>query len=224
MSFENLRKKSASMIDAINKAKQKPSQENSKQADTRFWRPTLDDAKNANAVIRFLPPAEGEDNPFVRTYSHGFKAENGRWYIEESLTTIGQPDPVYVWNDKVWKLGHDAAKKLVRDRKRKEHFISNILVINDPASPENNGKVFLYKYGKQIFDKIHAKLNPEFDDQTRINVFDLWEGANFRLRVKQKDRHITFEFSEFDGISELFGGDTLKIITQLHQMGLTQQY
>jgi hypothetical protein len=168
--------------------------------DNRFWQPTVDKEGNGYAVIRFLPEIEGEDVPFVRIWNHGFQGPGG-WYIENCLTTIGKDDPVAEYNNLLWNSTTDdksPARKQARDQKRKLNFISNILVIEDGAKPENNGKVFLYKYGKKIFDKIKEKMEPEFKDEAAINPFDLWEGANFKLKIRKVEGYRNYDRSEFE--------------------------
>lgn len=175
--------------------------------DERYWNLTVDKNGNGSAVIRFLPPPEGEDVPFVRLWSHSFKGPTGQWYIENSLTTIGQQDEISQLNAKLWNSGSESDKDIARKQKRKLHYISNILVVKDSACPENEGKVFLFKYGQKIFDKINSAMNPEFDDQDAMNPFDMWEGANFRLRAKNKDGFRNYDDSVFDSPSALLGGD-----------------
>lgn len=176
-------------------SKQTGSQET--RSDDRFWKPDVDKAGNGYAVIRFLPAPEGEDTPFVRVWDHGFQGPGG-WYIEKSLTTIGQKDPVSEYNTQLWNSGLDENKEIVRKQKRRLHYISNILVVKDPSRPENEGKVFLFQYGKKIFDKLNDLMSPEFEDETPVNPFDLWEGANFRLKIRQVEGYRNYDKSEFD--------------------------
>ena len=154
------------------------------QQEDRFWKPTVDKAGNGYAVIRFLPAAEGDELPWVQTWNHGFQGPGG-WYIEESLTTIGKKDPLSEYNSMLWNTGIEANKDQVRKQKRRLNYISNINVVNDPSNPDNNGKVFLYKYGKKIWDKINDLMNPQFEDEQPINPFDFWEGANFKLKIRK---------------------------------------
>jgi len=191
--------------------------------DTRFWKPERDKAGNATATIRFLARTEGDELPWVKLFSHGFKGPTGRWYIENSLTTIGQPDPVGELNSKLWNSTTDdqsPARKQARDQKRKLSYISNILVINDPKHPENNGKVFLFKFGKKIFDKIMDKARPTFEDQDPVNVFDYWEGANFKLRIKMVDRFPNYDASEFEAVSPVADSDEeiLEVVNQQYKL------
>lgn len=168
------------------------------QQDTRFWQPEVDGAGNGYAVIRFLPAHKTEEIPFVRVFEHSFKGPTGVWYIENSLTTIGKPDPVTEYNNKLWNSGNDEDKKLAQKYKRQLRFISNILVVQDKKHPENEGKVFLYKYGKKIYDKINALLSPEFEDEESINPFDFWSGCNFKLKIRNVDGYRNYDKCEFE--------------------------
>jgi hypothetical protein len=181
--------------------------------DDRLWKPTVDKAGNGYAVIRFLPAPEGEDLPWVRYWDHGFKGPSGKWYIENSLTSIGQQDPVSEMNTQLWNSGIESDKQIARERKRRLHYVSNILVISDSASPENEGKVFLYKYGKKIFDKIMDVMQPQFEDEQPVNPFDFWAGANFKLKIRQVEGYRNYDKSEFDASTELFDGDDAKLET-----------
>ena len=184
--------------------------------DDRFWQPTVDKGGNGFAVIRFLPAADGEDVPFVKFWDHGFQGPGG-WYIEKSLTTIGQPDPVGEYNTALWNTGLDSNKEIVRKQKRRLHYISNIYVVSDPGNSDNEGKVFLYKYGKRIFDKLNEAITPPFDEKGRtpttpgydptnsFNPFDLWEGANFKLKIRKVDGQRNYDRSEFDSPAVLEG-------------------
>ena len=175
--------------------------------DDRFWKPTVDKAGNGQAVIRFLPAPPGEELPWVRVWDHGFQGPTGKWYIENSLTTINKPDPVGELNSELWNSGIEANKEIARKQKRRLSYYSNILVIKDPANPENEGQVFLYKYGKKIFDKIKDVMQPTFEDEQPVNPFDLWEGANFKLRIRQVEGYRNYDKSEFDGPSALSDDD-----------------
>lgn len=176
------------------------------QEDERFWKPTVDKAGNGFAVIRFLPAAAGEDVPFVRIWDHAFKGPGG-WYIEKSLTTLGESDPVSEYNMELWNTGLESNKKIVREQKRRLSFLSNIYVVKDSANPENEGKVFLYRYGKKIFDKLNASMNPEFEDEKPLNPFDLWQGANFKLKIRKVEGYQNYDKSEFDSSSTLLDDD-----------------
>ena len=196
-------------LDALNSQLSKIANQDSgkKGADNRFWSPTVDKAGNGMAIIRFLPPTEGEDVPFVRMYDHGFQGPTGLWYIENSLTTIGKADPVSEYNSKLWNTGVESDKETVRKQKRRLHFISNIYVIQDQSNPQNEGKVFLFKYGKKIFDKLNETMNPQFEDEQPINPFDLWQGANFKLKIRNVDGYRNYDKSEFDKPKALFEDD-----------------
>ena len=178
----------------------------SKGADDRFWSATVDKAGNGYAVIRFLPPKEGEDVPFVRIFDHGFQGPGG-WYIENSLTTLGKNDPVSEYNSKLWNSGIEANKEIARKQKRRLHFISNIYVVSDSGNPANEGKVFLYKYGKKIFDKLKEAMEPQFADEEAINPFDLWAGANFKLKIRNLEGYRNYDKSEFDKAGPLLKDD-----------------
>jgi hypothetical protein len=200
MSFSNLKKSSKSSLDKINQQVSKlaaPEGEGRKQ-DTRFWQPEVDKSGNGYAVIRFLPSPDNEDVPFVRIFDHGFQGPGGQWYIEKSLTTIGKADPVSEYNSQLWATKLQANQDQVRKQKRKLNFISNIYVVSDKAHPENEGKVFLFKYGKKIFDKLNAAMNPEFEDEEPINPFDFWAGANFKLKIRNVEGYRNYDKSEFE--------------------------
>jgi hypothetical protein len=173
----------------------------------KYWKPTRDKAGNGFAIIRFLPASAGEEMPFVRIWDHGFQGPTGQWYIENSLTTLNQDDPVSEYNSKLWNSGVESDKDQARKQKRRLKFVSNILVIKDAANPENEGKVFLYAYGKKIFDKINDLMNPQFPDEQPMNPFDFWEGANFRLKIRQFEGYPNYDKSEFDAPSALFEDD-----------------
>jgi hypothetical protein len=178
----------------------------SKGSDERFWTASVDKAGNGYAVIRFLPSPPDEDVPFVRVFDHGFQGPGG-WYIENSLTTIGKQDPVSEYNSKLWNSGIEANKEIARKQKRRLHFVSNIYVVNDPANPTNEGKVFLYKYGKKIFDKLNDAMNPQFPGDEPVNPFDLWAGANFKLKIRNVEGYRNYDKSEFDKIGALLNDD-----------------
>ena len=209
MSFKDMKRKSVGSISELTKKLESAEKKNSYQ-DNRFWKPTLDKASNGMAVFRFLPAPENEDMPWAKLYTHAFKV-GGRWYIENSRTTIGEKDPVSEMNSELWNSGLESDKDIARDRKRKLSYISNILVLKDPGAPENEGKVFLYKYGVKIFNKIQEAMQPEFDDEDPINPFDYWAGANFKLKVRKVGGYINYDKSEFESPSELLGGDDDKL-------------
>jgi len=210
MSFSNMKKRSGASISELTAQADKINKKSESYKDDRFWRPELDKSSNGFAVIRFLPAPNEEDLPWARLFSHGFQGPGG-WYIENSRTTLGDKDPVSEMNTKLWNSGLESDKEIARKRKRRLNYISNILVISDPANPENEGKVFLYKYGKKIFDKINEAMQPEFEDETPINPFDFWNGANFKLKVRKVAGFINYDKSEFDSQSELFDGDDAKL-------------
>jgi hypothetical protein len=174
--------------------------------DDRLWKPELDKTGNGYAVIRFLPSPDGEDIPWAKLYSHAFQGPGG-WYIENSLTTNGGKDPVSDYNRELWNSGNEADKDTVRKQKRKLSYYSNIYVVKDQVNPQNEGKVFLFKYGKKIFDKVMEAMQPEFEDETPINPFDFWQGANFKLKIVKKDGYWNYDKSEFDSVSPLLDDD-----------------
>lgn len=207
MSFENLKKQSklGSLTEKLVKEVEKMNTTSS-GPDDRFWKPEMDKTGVGSAIIRFLPAPEGEELPWVKMYSHGFQGPGG-WYIENSLTTIGQKDPVSEHNRELWNSGSDADKETVRKQKRKLAYYSNIYIVKDPAHPENEGKVFLFKFGKKIFDKILNAMQPEFEDEEPINPFDFWAGANFRLKIRKVEGYWNYDKSEFDRPSALLDDD-----------------
>lgn len=174
--------------------------------DDRFWKLECDKSQNGYAVIRFLPPVDGEETPFVKLYSHAFQGQGG-WLIDNCLTTINQKCPVCEYNSSLWNSGVDANKDIARKQKRKLTYISNIYVVKDPANPDNEGKVFLFKYGKKIYDKIVEALNPEYDDDVKIDVFDFWKGAEFKLKAKNVAGYRNYDASSFGPISALHKDD-----------------
>ena len=208
MSFSNL-KRNKNQIDKLIQAAEKVggSTEKKSYGDDRFWKPTVDKAGNGYAVIRFLPAPEGEDLPWVRYWDHGFKGPTGMWYIENSLTSIGQSDPVGDLNSRLWNSGVESDKEKARDQKRRLHYVTNICVVSDSGNPENEGKVFLYKFGKKIFDKIMDVMQPAFDDETPINPFDFWKGANFKLKIRNVEGYRNYDKSEFESVSVLNDND-----------------
>ena len=179
-----------------------------KYTDDRMWKPTVDKQNNGYAIIRFLPATEGAELPWVRYWDHGFKGPTGKWYIEKSLTSIGQDDPVGELNSKLWNTGLEADKETARRQKRRLHHVSNILVVSDPGNPVNEGKVFLYQYGKKIFDKLMDAMQPEFADEEPINPFDFWSGANFKLKIRDVEGYRNYDKSEFARQEALSEDDT----------------
>ena len=207
MSFDKLRKQSklGSLTDRLVKEVEKMNS-SSGGADERFWKAELDKTGVGSAVVRFLPAPDGEELPWVKVYSHAFQGPGG-WFIENSLTTNGGKDPVSDYNRQLWNSGNDADKDTVRKQKRKLSYYSNVYVVKDPLHPENEGRVFLFKYGKKIFDKVLEAMQPEFDDETPINPFDFWQGANFKLKIVKKDGFWNYDKSEFDKVVPLLDDD-----------------
>ena len=175
--------------------------------DERIWKPVMDKTGNGFAIIRFLPAPKDEELPWVKLWNHAFQGPTGQWYIENSLTTISQNDPVSELNSKFWNSGVESDKEIARRQKRKLQYYSNIYVVKDSANPENEGKVFLYRYGKKIFDKVMETMQPAFEDETPINPFDFWEGANFKLKLRKVDGYWNYDKSEFEKPSALAEDD-----------------
>ena len=207
MSFSNLKKQSSlgsltaklvSQVEKMNKG--------SNGVDDRLWKPEVDKAGNGYAVIRFLPAPDGEDLPWAKLYTHAFQASGG-WYIENSLTTLGQKDPVSEHNSQLWNSGVDSDKEVARKQKRKLSYYSNVYVVKDPSNPANEGKVFLFRYGKKIFDKITAAMQPEFEDEQAITPFDFWAGANFKIKIKKVAGYWNYDSSEFAAPAPLLDDD-----------------
>ena len=207
MSFKDLKKQSSlgSLTQKLVKEVEKMNT-TSGGADERLWKPEVDKTGNGYAVIRFLPAPQGEDIPWAKMYSHAFQGPGG-WYIENSLTTTGGKDPVSEYNRELWNSGNEADKDVVRRQKRKLSYYANIYVVKDPTNPQNEGGVFLYKFGKKIFDKVMEAMQPEFEDETPINPFDFWQGANFKLKIVKKDGYWNYDKSEFDSPSPLLEDD-----------------
>ena len=208
MSFSDLKKQSSlgSLTNKLVKEVEKMNNSGGSGGDDRLWKPEMDKSGNGYAVIRFLPAPEGEDLPWVKLYSHAFQGPGG-WYIENSLTTVGGKDPVGELNRELWNSGNESDKDVVRKQKRKLSFYANIYVVKDPANPQNEGGVFLYKFGKKIFDKIMDAMQPEFEDETPINPFDFWQGANFKLKLKKVAGYWNYDSSEFDRQGPLLDDD-----------------
>ena len=196
MSFANL-KRNKSNISKLIQAAESAGGGNEKKSygDDRLWKPSVDKAGNGFAILRFLPAAEGAELPWVRYWDHGFKGPTGQWYIEKSLTSIGQQDPVSEHNSELWNTGIEANKDTVRRQKRRLHYVVNALVVSDPANPQNEGKVMLYQFGKKIFDKIMDVMQPQFQDEDPINPFDFWAGANFKLKIRQVEGYRNYDKS-----------------------------
>jgi len=220
MSFENL-KRNRDQISKLVQAAEATGGEKKNYGDDRIWKPTVDKAGNGYAVLRFLPATEGQELPWVRYWDHGFKGPTGLWYIENSLTSIGQPDPVGELNSRLWNSGIESDKELARDQKRRLHYVVNALVLQDPSNPANEGKVMLYKFGKKIFDKIMDSMQPEFADESPVNPFDFWEGADFKLKIRNVEGYRNYDKSEFASSSSLYDGDEAKleaVYNQLHDL------
>ena len=207
MSFASLKKQSnlgsltAKLVKEVEKVNN-----SSGGGDERLWKPELDKTGNGYAVIRFLPAPDKEEIPWAKLYTHAFQGPGG-WYIENSLTTVGGKDPVSDYNRELWNSGNESDKDVVRKQKRKLSYYSNIYVVKDPTNPQNEGKVFLFKYGKKIFDKVMEAMQPEFEDETPINPFDFWQGANFKLKIVKKDGFWNYDKSEFDSLAPLLDDD-----------------
>jgi len=204
MTLDNIRKNNSldKLLGAV-KTENQP-QEKKSYTDERIWKPELDKSGNGYAVLRFLPAVHGEDLPWAKVYSHAFQGPTGQWYIENSLTTVGANDPVSEYNSKLWNTGVESDKEIARKQKRKLSYYSNVYVVSDPKHPENEGKVFLFKYGKKIYDKLLAAMQPEFEDESPINPFDPFSGANFKLKIRKVDGYWNYDKSEFETPSKLF--------------------
>ena len=225
MSFANLKRNRNSIDKLVQAAQSAGGGEQTSYKDDRLWKPTVDKLGNGYAVVRFLPAAEGQDLPWTRYWDHGFKGPTGKWYIERSLTTLGQEDPVGKLNSKLWNMSDDdksETRKQARDQKRRLHYVANVLVISDPANPDNEGKVFMYQFGKKIFDKLMDAMQPQYADETPMNPFDFWAGANFKIKIRKVDGWVNYDKSEFDSPSEVYGGDETKLeglYNSLHDLG-----
>ena len=211
MSFADLKKKSGS-FEKLQAELDKVNNPVTSFADDRFWKPELDKSGNGYAVIRFLPQPTGEDLPWVRIWGHAFRGPGG-WFIENSLTTLQKKDPVSEYNTELWNTGLEADKETARKQKRILKYYSNILVVSDPKHPENEGKIFLFRYGKKIHDKLAEVINPQFEDEVAYDPFDFWKGANFKLKVRKVDGFWNYDKSEFEAPSEVFDGDEGKLET-----------
>ena len=219
MSFANLKRTRTDFSKLVAAAQTAGGEQQKKNyGDDRMWKPTVDKAGNGYAILRFLPASEGNDLPWVRYWDHGFKGPTGQWYIERSLTSIGQPDPVGEMNSRLWNSGIEADKEVARQRKRRLHYVANVLVLSDPSNPENEGKVFLYQFGKKIFDKIMDQLQPEFPDEEPVDPFNFWEGADFVLKIRNVEGYRNYDKSEFRSPSALFDGDEAKLESVYNKM------
>ena len=207
MSLDALKKQNSldKLLGAV-ESENKP-QEKKSYVDERLWKPEVDKSGNGYAVIRFLPAVKGEDLPWAKVWNHAFQGPTGQWFIENSLTTIGQKDPVSEMNTAYWNSGVESDKEIARKQKRKLQYFANIYVVSDPKHPENEGKVFLYRFGKKIFDKCMEAMQPAFEDETPLNPFDFWEGANFKLKIRKVDGYWNYDKSEFAAPSALLDDD-----------------
>lgn len=205
--FSQLKKKRTERFDQLKNKVDKMESGGGRNVDERFWQPSVDQSGNGFAIIRFLDAPKGEDDPYIQLFSHAFQGPGG-WYIENSLTTIGKQDPISAYNRRLWNSGVESDKDIARNQKRKLSYIANIYVMKDPANPENEGKVFLYRFGKRIFDKIKDKMEPEFEDESPVNIFDFWEGSNFRLKIRNVAGYRNYDKSEFDAPTPIFEDDS----------------
>ena len=208
MSFSDMKQRSKTNLASLIKETEKISNPKTGFSDTddRFWRPELDKSGNGYAIVRFLPAPEGEDLPWARIWNHGFQGPGG-WYIENSLTTLGQKDPVSEHNSTLWNSGIEANKEVARKQKRRLNYTANVYILKDPAHPENEGTIKLYRFGKKIFDKINDLMNPEFEDESPVNPFDLWAGANFKMKIRKVEGYSNYDKSEFEAPSALLEDD-----------------
>ena len=214
MSFANLKSNRTDVSTLANAAAEMSNTKKStnKYEDLRFWKPTVDESGNGYAVVRFLPAGEGQELPWVRYFDHFFKGNTGQWYVEKSRTTLGgEADPVSEYNSRLWNSGIEADKETARAQKRRLHYVTNIMVLSDPSNPSNNGKVFLYDFGKKIFDKIMDKMQPEYPDETPVNPFDFWSGADFQLKIRNVAGYRNYDKSEFKSPTPLLEGDETKL-------------
>ena len=219
MSFADLKAKANDMSALVGAAGSTTTEKKS-YGDDRMWKPTVDKAGNGYAVIRFLPAVEGDDLPWAKYWDHFFQGPTGQWYVEKSLTTIGKDDPVSEMNSKLWNTGIEADKDTARKRKRRLHYVSNIYVVSDPENPENEGKVFLYTYGAKIFEKIMDSMQPKFQDETPVNPFDMWKGANFKMKIANVAGYRNYDRSEFANAEALNADDSVLegIYNQQHSL------
>ncbi|MDR3502976.1 MAG: hypothetical protein P4L79_10360 [Legionella sp.] len=211
MSFADLKKNRTKLLDKVNSQFENAAK-SKYQTDERFWYPTRDKAGNGLALIRFLPPVDGEDEAFIKAYDRSFKGPTGQWYIEKDLSTLGKQDPVGEFCSKLWNSGLDSDKEIAKGYKRKTYFVSNILVIKDYGEPKNDGKVFLYRYGKKLFEKLNDLMNPTFAGEAKVNPYDPWDGANLKLIVKEVEGYPNYDKSKFEDPSSLGTDDEIETI------------
>lgn len=208
MSFANLKRNKTDLSKLVEQAQSANGATTTRQSDDpRFWQPTRDKAGNGYAVIRFLPGLDADGTPWVRYWDHAFKGPSGQWYIEKSLTSIGQQDPLSELNSKMWNSGNESDKAVVRQRKRNLRYIANVLIVSDPSNPANEGQVKLYRFGKKIFDKLMDSMQPQFPDEKPVNPFDMWEGADFTIKIRKLDGYPNYDASSFKSASAISGGD-----------------
>ena len=206
MSFADLKRNRKQSLDSLINEAEKINKPQTASDDDRFWRAEVDKSGNGYAVVRFLPPVDGEELPWVKTFNHGFQGPGG-WYIENSLTTLNHKDPVSEYNTSLWNSGIEANKDIARKQKRRLTYFANIYIVKDPANPQNEGQLRLFKFGKRIFDKINDQMNPSFEDESPVNPFDFWEGANFKLKIRKVEGFTNYDKSEFDNSAPLFDDD-----------------
>lgn len=218
-SLRAMRKSSSATLQKISAELQKQDSSKYSTDDSRFWRATVDKAGNGSAVIRFLPSIDPDALPWVKVYDHGFQGPTGKWYIENCRSTLGEPDPVVEYCNTLWN-GSEDDKNLARKLKRRLSYYANVLIIKDPGNPDNEGKVFIFKFGKKLFDKIKSKLQPDFEDESPVDVFNPWEGANFRLRIRKVEGWSNTDKSEFESPSPIADNDEeiLNILNQRHDL------
>ena len=220
MSFANLKSGRTDISKLVSAAQEVAGGQKTKNKyeDDRIWKPTVDDAGNGYAVIRFLPETEGQELPWERYWDHGFKGPTGQWYIEKSLTSIGQKDPVGELNSRLWNSGNEEDKETARKQKRRLHYISNVLIVSVPANPQNEGQVKLFVYGKKIFDKIMDVMQPQFPGETPVNPFNFWEGADFQLKIRNVAGYRNYDKSEFKSPNALFDADETRLEATYNQL------
>lgn len=223
MSFADLKTNRNSSISKLVQAAEKANGASNEKSydDDRVWKPSRDKAGNGYAVVRFLPAGPGEDLPWVKYWDHGFQGPTGLWYIENSLSSIGQSDPVGDYNSKLWNSGLDEDKAQARKQKRRLHYAANVLIVSDPENPQNEGKVKIYKFGRKIFDKIMDMMQPQFQDEEPVNPFDFWEGADFKIKIRKVEGWVNYDKSEFSSPAPLFNGDEERlesVYNQLHPL------
>ena len=214
MSFANLKRNRTDLSSLVEQAKKTAGNADGgrPQADERLWQPTRDKAGNGYAVIRFLPGLDTEGTPWVRYWDHAFKGPTGQWYIEKSLTSLGQQDPLSELNSKMWNTGLEADKTTVRQRKRQLRYVANVLIVSDPSAPENEGQVRLYRFGKKIFDKIMDSMQPQFPDEKPVNPFDMWEGADFTIKIRKVEGYPNYDASSFKSPSTVGDDEYMEVL------------